>query len=308
MSPKMSKAEETAEMEVLSARGASYWQIVFRRLKKHKLAIFSAILLAIIIILCVGAPLFTKYKLDYYEADDPTNPYLGVYKPPSKYHWFGTDELGRDEFTRILYGGRVSLLVGFASVVSSILIGILVGVWAGYYGGLIDTLLMRFTDIMFSIPVLPLLVVLAAVIPGGGVWKIVLVITIFGWMTVARLVRGMYLSLKENEYTEAARAIGASNVRIMFRHLLPNAMAPVIVSATLGVGGNIIFESALSFLGFGIMPPTPSWGNMLQNAQNSMFLAPWLVWFPGLAIFITVLSFNFLGDGLRDALDPRLKI
>lgn len=297
-----------AEVELTSYKAESYWQIVYRRLKKHKLAIVSLILLIFIILACIFGPLFVKYHYNDMESYDPDNPLVGEYRPPSNLHPFGTDELGRDTLSRILYGGRISLFVGFASVFSAIIIGVFVGALSGYYGGLADTLLMRFTDIMFSIPVLPLLVVLASVIPGGGVWKIILVITIFGWMTDARLVRGVYLSLKEQEFAEAARAIGASNARIIWRHLLPNSMAPIIVSSTLGVGGNIIYEAALSYLGFGIMPPTPSWGNMLQNAQSAMFNAPWLIWFPGLAIFVTVLAFNFLGDGLRDALDPRLKV
>lgn len=297
-----------AEVELTSYKAESYWQIVYRRLKKHKLAIVSLILLIIIILSCIIGPFFVKYHYNDMESYDPDNPFVGEYRPPSKLHPFGTDELGRDTLSRVLYGGRISLFVGFASVFSAIIIGVFVGALSGYYGGLADTLLMRFTDIMFSIPVLPLLVVLASVIPGGGVWKIILVITIFGWMTDARLVRGVYLSLKEQEFAEAARAIGASNARIIWRHLLPNSMAPIIVSSTLGVGGNIIYEAALSYLGFGIMPPTPSWGNMLQNAQSAMFNAPWLIWFPGLAIFVTVLAFNFLGDGLRDALDPRLKL
>lgn len=297
-----------AEGELTTYKAESYWQIVYRRLKKHKLAIISLVLLIIIILACLVGPFFVKYHYNDMESFDPDNPLVGEYKPPSRLHPFGTDELGRDTLSRVLYGGRISLFVGFASVFSAIILGVFVGALAGYYGGIADTLLMRFTDIMFSIPVLPLLVVLASVIPGGGVWKIVLVITIFGWMTDARIVRGVYLSLKEQEFAEAARAIGASNTRIIWRHLLPNTMAPIIVSATLGVGGNIIYEAALSYLGFGIMPPTPSWGNMLQNAQSAMFNAPWLIWFPGIAIFLTVLAFNFLGDGLRDALDPRLKI
>jgi peptide/nickel transport system permease protein len=296
------------ETELTTYKAETYWQIVFRRLRKHKLAMISLVLLIIIISICLIGPFFVKYHYNYMESTDPNNPYLGEYKPPSKYHPFGTDELGRDVLSRILIGGRISLFVGFAAMFSAIVIGVLIGALAGYYGGILDTLLMRFTDIMFSIPVLPLLVVLASVIPGGGIWKIILVITIFGWMTDARLVRGVYLSLKEQEFAEAARAIGATNSRIIWRHLLPNSMAPIIVSSTLAVGGNIIYEASLSYLGFGIMPPTPSWGNMLQNAQSAMFNAPWLIWFPGLAIFFTVLAFNFLGDGLRDALDPRLKI
>ncbi len=285
----------------------TYLELVFHRLMHHKLAVISAIVLVFIILLCVVGPLiFTRYGVNQMDPPNSSNPYLGIFKPPSRYHWLGTDELGRDQFIRLLYGGRVSLAVGFLSVLLASAIGIIVAAFAGFYGGIIDTILMRFTDIMFSIPVLPLLIVLAAIIPGGGVWKIVIVITIFGWMSVARLVRGMFLAIKEEEYIEAAKAIGVPSLSIMFKHMLPNAMSPVIVAATLGVGGNIIYEASLSFLGLGIMPPKPSWGNMLQNAQSTMFLAPWLIWWPGIAILTTTVAFNFLGDGLRDALDPRL--
>lgn len=278
----------------------SYWNIVSRRLKKHKLAIFSLFMLGFIIITCVVGPFISPYSTSEFGAIDD------VMIGPNTRHWFGTDELGRDVLTRVLYGGRISLLVGFSSVFSALVIGVIVGAYAGFYGGVLDTLLMRFTDIMFSIPVMPLLVVLSAAIPGAGIWKIVFVIAIFGWMTDARIIRGLFLSLRETEYVEAAKAIGVSNNRIIWRHLLPNALSPIIVAATLGVGGNIIYEAALSYLGFGVMPPTPSWGNMLQNAQYAIAIAPWLVWVPGIAILLTVLGFNFLGDGLRDAMDPRL--
>jgi len=290
----------TTSEETLTGRIETYWSIVGKRLRKHKLAMLSLVVLILVIAICIVGPfisLYTSSELGSIEE---------VLQPPSLRHWLGTDELGRDVLTRLFYGGRVSLLVGFSSVFSALVVGIIIGAYAGYYGGILDTILMRFTDIMFSIPVLPLLIVLASVIPGAGVWKIVLVIAIFGWMTDARIVRGMFLSLRENEYVEAAKAVGVSNSRIIWRHILPNSLAPIIVSATLGVGGNIIYEAALSYLGFGVMPPTPSWGNMLQNAQYAMAIAPWLVWSPGLAMFITVLAFNYLGDGLRDAMDPRL--
>jgi peptide/nickel transport system permease protein len=292
---------ELTQQKEVSTRVEGYWYLVGKHLKKHKLAVFSMFLLAMIVLLCIFGPYFTRYAMN-----EMGNATTDVLQAPSLRHWFGTDELGRDVFTRVLLGGRISLLVGFSSVFSALLVGIVVGAYAGYYGGILDTVLMRFTDIMFSIPVLPLLVVLSSVIPGAGVWKIVLIIALFGWMTDARIIRGLFLSLRESEFTEAARAIGVSNAGIIWRHLLPNALAPIIVSATLGVGGNIIYEAALSYLGFGVMPPTPSWGNILQNAQYAMTIAPWLVWTPGLAILITAIGFNFLGDGLRDAMDPRL--
>jgi peptide/nickel transport system permease protein len=226
--------------------------------------------------------------------------------PPSWKHPLGTDELGHDVLTRLLYAGRVSLLVGFSAAVASALLGTLVGLISGFYGGWLDNLLMRFVDVMLSIPDLPILIILARYF-GGSLLGIVAVITAFGWMGTARLVRGEVLRLKNTDFVEAARALGASPARIMGRHLVPNALAPVIVAATLAVGGAILTEAALSYLGFGIQPPTPSWGNMLQNAQDFIWRTPLLAFWPGLMIFLTVLAFNFFGDGLRDALDPRLR-
>jgi peptide/nickel transport system permease protein len=215
--------------------------------------------------------------------------------------------LGRDVLTRIMYAGRISLVVGYVVALAISVVGALVGAIAGFYGGWLDSLLMRLVDMLISIPLLPLYLILAALIPGGGVGRIVLIFTVFGWTTVARLVRGQILSLKTADFVEAGRAMGASESRIILRHLIPNAMAPVIVAATLTVGNAILAESGLSYLGLGIQPPIPSWGNMLQRAQEYLLKASWLAVFPGLFIFFTVLSFNFVGDGLRDALDPRLK-
>jgi peptide/nickel transport system permease protein len=226
-------------------------------------------------------------------------------QPPKNF--FGTDELGRDVLTRIMHAGRISLVVGYVTAVSISVTGAVVGSVAGFYGGWIDAVLMRLVDMLISIPLLPLYLILAALIPGGGVGRIVLIFTMFGWTTVARLVRGQVLSLKSQDFVEAGRAMGASEVRLILRHLIPNSLAPVIVAATLAVGTAILSESGLSYLGLGIQPPIPSWGNMLQRAQEYLLKASWLAVFPGLFIFITVLSFNFLGDGLRDALDPRLK-
>ncbi len=288
-----------------TAESYSYWRKVLQRLKKHKLAMVALyVLLGLIIIVVFAKPLSFGNDPYTYIKSVPWSPRVEL-APPGPGHILGLDNMGRDAWSRLLYGGRVSLAVGLISSIAGAVVGLLFGLPAGYYGGVVDTIIMRFTDFMLSIPVLPIMIVLASVIH-GSVFTIIFIISIFSWMGVARLVRGEVLSLKEQEFTEAARAIGESPLRIMTIHLLPNSMAPVIVAATLAVSGNIIFEASLSFLGLGIRQPTPSWGNMLNGAQSYMLTAPWLMWWPGIAILITTLSFNFLGDGLRDALDPRL--
>jgi peptide/nickel transport system permease protein len=216
----------------------------------------------------------------------------------------GTDDLGRDEATRVLMGGRLSLSVGLLAVALSIVVGTLVGAFAGYFGGLVDSVLMRLTELFISFPPLFVLILLAALF-GTSVWTIVLVIGLLRWMVVARLVRAAYLQLKQQEFVTAARALGASTQQLMWRHILPNAVSSLVVAATLGVAGAILTESTLSFLGLGIQLPTATWGNMLRAAQSNMTTAPWLAFFPGLFIFLTILSINYVGDGLRDALDPR---
>jgi len=283
----------------------SYLSKVFRRLGKHKLAMSSLyVLLGLILVVIFAKPLSFGNNPFSYVKSVPWAPRPEL-APPGPGHILGLDNMARDAWSRLLYGGRISLTVGLVSSLVGSLIGLLLGLISGYYGGIVDMLIMRFTDFALSIPVLPIMIVLAAVIH-GSVFTIIFIISIFSWMGVARLVRGEVLSLKEQEFIEAARAIGESPLRIMTVHLLPNSMAPVIVAATLAVSGNIIFEASLSFLGLGVRQPTPSWGNMLNGAQSYMLTAPWLMWWPGIAILITTLAFNFLGDGLRDALDPRL--
>ncbi|MCL4516707.1 MAG: ABC transporter permease [Firmicutes bacterium] len=277
----------------------SYIQSVWRRFRRHRLAMFGGALVLALVLFALAAPWILPYKFDDIDL-------AHRFSPPSATHWFGTDDLGHDELTRVIYGGRVSLLIGFASAISSAIIGMAIGAVAGYYGGLLDNVLMRFTDIMFAIPTLPLLFVLSRIL-GGSVLSIIVVLVLMGWMTAARLVRGSILSLKQREFIEASRAVGAGNARIIIRHLLPNALAPVVVASTLMMGSNIILESSLSYLGLGVMPPTPTWGNMLSNAQEAIWRAPWLAIYPGIFILVTVLGFNFLGDGLRDALDPKSK-
>jgi peptide/nickel transport system permease protein len=288
----------------LSARaevaGEGYCQIAWRRFKKHRVAIVGASMMVLFIATAVFAPFFTRYEFDQ----------IDLYRRkavPSLSHPLGTDELGHDVFTRLLYAGRISLTVGFTVAFAAVVIGTLVGGMSGFYGRWVDDVLMRFTDVMFSIPALPVLIVLARYM-GGSVQGIVFVLSAFAWMGTARLVRGEMLRLRTQDFSDAARALGASDARILFRHLVPNALAPVLVAATLTVGGAILSEAGLSFLGIGIQTPTPSWGNMLQNAQDFIWTTPWLAVWPGAMIFLTVLSINFLGDGLRDALDPRLKV
>ncbi len=279
--------------------------LVWRRFRKHKPAMFSAAVLALIVIGCVFVPLVLGY--------DPYNAPVELRRqPPALTHLFGTDELGRDLMMRIWVGGRVSLVIGVAAVFIAITIGTLVGAVAGFYGGKIDNVLMRFNDFMLSIPNLFILLIVAQLLRSlnlpeisGGPVPIIVIIGALSWMGAARLVRGQFLSLKAKEFVDAARIAGAKNNRIMWRHILPNAASPIIVSATLRVGNAILTESTLSFLGFGIQPPMPTWGNMLKNAQSQMVIAPWIAIFPGLFIFITVVAINYLGDGLRDALDPR---
>lgn len=224
----------------------------------------------------------------------------------SDIHYLGTDELGRDVFSRILYGGRVSISLGIIVSLLSVSIGSVVGAMSGYFGGITDHLIMRFVDFMLSLPLLPMLMIFAYLL-GPGFQTMVIVLVLFGWMVIARVVRSQALSLKQQDFTEAARALGASSSRIIGRHILPNTMAPMLVAATLAVGTAILSESQLSYLGLGIQPPMPSWGNMLYNARQYLTTAPWLAVWPGLCIFLTLLSINFFGDGLRDALDPKLK-
>lgn len=277
---------------------------VWRRFRKHKLALAGLGVVTLFIALCILVPWLTNYDAGKTNLDL-------IREEPSLAHIFGTDELGRDLFVRLWDGGRVSILIGVATMLMAITIGTTIGATAGFYGGRIDNLLMRFTDYMLSIPQLFLLLIFAQLLRStnnptlsGGPLPIIVIIGILVWPPIARLVRGQFLALKAKEFVEAARMSGARNPRIIFRHILPNAASPIIVAATLRVGAAIITESTLSFLGFGVQPPTATWGNMLKNAQAQMTYAPWTAIFPGLAILFTVLSLNYIGDGLRDALDP----
>lgn len=287
--------EAGAEELVLTTR-----QIAWRRFKRHKIAIVSAVVLLILTLAAILVNVISSYN--FHEQD-----LLNVTQSPNAAHWMGTDNLGRDVFTRLMYGGRISLLVGVTVALSATVIGALVGSLAGYYGGWIDNVLMRVTDLFLSIPFLVVLILFSKIL-GGSVFDIVLLLSLIFWMPAARIIRGLFLSLKEKEFVEAARSMGGSSGRIIVYHILPNVMGPIIVIATLDVAAAILTESALSFLGFGVQLPTPTWGNLLNDSQNFIILAPWLVYFPGLAILITVLAVNFLGDGLRDAFDPHQRL
>jgi peptide/nickel transport system permease protein len=277
--------------------------LVWRDFRRHPMALVGVGILSVIVFMSVFAFL-SPYDP---ESVDVAN----RFSPPTWLHPLGTDRSGRDVATRILYGGRVSLTVGVAAVATSVLVGSLIGAAAGFYGRFADNALMRLTDAFLAFPSLFVLILLSFLlresgIPllSGGVGSIALVIGATSWMVVARLVRATFLSLKEEEFITAARAIGAGDIRIVARHFAPNAAGPVIVNATMGVAWAILVESGLSFLGFGIQPPTPSWGNMLTDGQDTLSLYPWLAMFPGLMIFLTVIAINYIGDALRDALDP----
>ncbi|MET3574953.1 oligopeptide ABC transporter permease [Bhargavaea ullalensis] len=277
------------------------WKLMLRKYMKNKLAVIGAVLLFLII----GAAIFAPWLAP---KDPSQQVLLDKLAPPGKDYPLGADNLGRDTLSRLLFGARISLLVGFASVAGSIFIGTVVGAVAGYYGGKLDAVLMRFVDAVISFPSLFLLITLVTIFE-PSIMTLIGIFAIFGWTGTARLVRGEFLSLRKSEFVLAARTLGIRNGRIIFSHILPNALGPIIVSATLGVGGVILGEAALSYLGLGIQPPTPSWGNMLQSAQNPQIMlgAWWYPLFPGLMILTTVLAFNFVGDGLRDAFDPKIE-
>jgi peptide/nickel transport system permease protein len=316
----MSDGHESAGARLAAEAGAarapvgSIRVLLWRRFLRHRLALASGLVL-----LALGAAAFSAPLAEWLlGVDGDTVDLFALKAPPSPAHPLGTDELGRDLLVRLLYGGQVSLLVGLAAALCAAVIGSIIGLLAGYYGGLLDAFLMRLADGVIALPLLPLLIVLAAIDLGKlglpealvaseniSLYRIVALIALVGWTTVARLVRGATLAMREREFVRAAEALGASGPRIMLVHILPNVVSPIIVATTLSIGGIILLESVLSFLGLGIQPPTASWGNMLTSALELIWDAPALVFYPGLLIFVTVIAFNFLGDGLQDALDPR---
>jgi peptide/nickel transport system permease protein len=277
------------------ARRVVFW----RQFRKNPLAVAGGIVVILLGAIALLAPVLTPYDPAAYDVKQ-------ILLAPSVTHLFGTDQLGRDVFSRMLFGARISMAVGFLSVGIAVVIGTLFGTVAAYYGGRVDEVLMRFVDLMLNFPRFFLLLTLIALLR-PSIWVIMAVIGLTGWMGLARLVRGEILSLREREFVQGARALGAPDARIMFRHILPNALVPVLVSATLGVAAAILTESGLSFLGLGVQPPTPSWGNILIDGKANIEIAWWLSVFPGLAILVTVLAYNLFGEGLRDALDPRLR-
>jgi peptide/nickel transport system permease protein len=300
------------DAELLATEPLSLGQMAWRRFRRHKPAMVSLVVLSLLFLFCFGGALI------YSEADANFNNPANRLQAPSAEHLFGTDTIGRDVFARTIYGGQISLLIGITAVTVQVAIGILIGAMSGYYGGLIDSLLMRLTEAVLTIPTLFLLLVMAKFFGGrvpdidllgrsfsGSVVVIILIIGFTSWPRLARIVRAEFLSLKENDFVMAAHAIGTPNRQIIFRHILPNTVAPIVVEATLAVASAILYEAYISFLGLGVQPPTATWGNMVTGATTFIEDAPWLWFFPGVLILLTVLSINFIGDGLRDALDPR---
>ncbi len=315
----------TADLQGLAEerqKPVGQWTLVWRRLRRHKLAMGGFAIFVLIVLVSLLASVIAPYAYDAQDLELRYQPWFTPGEPGAPIHILGTDELGRDTLTRVLYAGRISLGVALTVTLLASTIGIVVGAVAGAFGGWVDVVLMRFVDLMLTLPDLPIFLILSSSLrqfvgitdflgSSASVVIIIGVLVAFGWMVVARLVRGSVLTLREQTFVEACQALGANRVRVIFSHLVPNSLAPIIVSATLGFGGVIILESALSFLGFGIMPPVPTWGNMLNAARSAPQIGFTLftqTLAPGLFIFLTVLCINFIGDGLRDALDPRLKL
>ena len=269
------------------------------RFSRNRLAVAGSLLVLLLFVVSFLAPLLSPYDPGAINLKE-------VLSPPSKDHLLGTDQLGRDVLSRMIWGSRISLKVGFVATGIAILIGTLLGALSGYYRGIIDSLIMRLVDIMLCFPTFFLILAVIAFLE-PSIWNIMIIIGLTGWMGITRLVRADFITLREREFVQAARVIGAGDSRIIFIHMLPNAMASILVAATLGIAGAILTESALSFLGIGVQPPTPSWGNMLTAGKDNIDIAWWLSLFPGLAILLTVLGFNLLGEGIRDSLDPRLR-
>ncbi len=312
----------------------SPFQIVMMRFRRHRLAMVSLVFISLILIVTILAPVIAPFQVQELSVNKYFVPFGTVDEATGRVHYLGTDHIGRDYFSRLIYAGRISLSIALLSIFIAETIGIIIGSISGFFGGWLDSVLMRFVEFMLTIPTLPLLLVLSSMLlrneelipipeavlrfvgnimllsprDARNAVMIVLILAGLGWLQSAQLMRGMVLSLREQTFVEASRSLGASNFRIITRDMIPNAMAPIIVDASLGLAGFIILEAALAFLGFGIQDPIPTWGNMLAASQQYMLDRPWLPLVPGLPIFICSLAFNYIGDGLRDALDPRLKL
>jgi len=323
----------TLSAESITTEEQTPMQLVMRRFRKHRMAMFSLVLIAIVFFISIFAKQLSPYKVDELNVGKYFAPWGDVDEDTGRVHYMGTDNIGRDYFSRLVHAGRISLTIAFFSVLIGSLIGMAVGAYAGFYGGTVDNVISRFIEFLLTIPQLPLLLILSSmlirnedlipipepILYGAGQLMLlspyqarqgVLIILIFaglGWLTAAQLMRGTTLSLREQTFVEASKSLGGSDMHIIFKHMVPNSMAPIIVEASLALGGYIVLEAALSFLGFGIQDPIPTWGNMLSATQQFMLDKPWLPLVPGLPIFICALAFNYVGDGLRDALDPRLK-
>ncbi len=280
-------------------RGQSFWSQVWQRFKQDRLAMLGALVLIGIFVLAIFAPWLAPQDPSHYDL-------AAVLQAPSTGHWMGTDDQGRDVASRLIHGCRISISVGFVAVGIYVLMGILIGGMAGYFGGWIDIVISRFIEVIICFPVFFLILTVLAFV-GPSIYNIMIVIGLTSWTGIARLVRAEFFKRRSQDYVQAIRVVGGSTARVMWRHLLPNSLAPVLVSATFGVAGAILIESSLSFLGFGVQPPTPSWGDLLSQSRDYMDIAWWLTFFPGLAIFTTITAFNLVGEGLRDAIDPKMR-
>ena len=288
----------TAEANLQQTEGASLWADAWRRLAQNRMAVIATIIFGVILLLCLIGPLF------FAQHSGETNDLANTFKKPSISHWFGTDDLGRDLFVRTLEGGRISLAVGFLATAVSLLIGVVYGSMAGYIGGRTDAFLMRIVDILYSLP-FTIFVILLMVMFGRNFILLFVAIGFVEWLTMARIVRAQIMALKDTEFVEAARALGYGNLRIIFGHLLPNILGPVIIYASLTVPAVMLLEAVLSFLGLGVQPPMSSWGLLIKDGADRMREAPWMLIYPGIMFALALFSFNFVGDGLRDALDPK---
>lgn len=322
------------ESEAITIEERSPFQVVMRRFIRHRLAMISLSVMVIIFIITILAPYITNFKVDEINVNNYFAPFGTVDEATGRVHYLGTDNIGRDYFSRLIFAGRISLTVALLSVFISEIIGVIVGAVSGFYGKWVDAVLMRFVEFMLTVPTLPLLLIISSMLlrnedlipipesllnfvgkimlldprDARNVVLIVVVLAGFGWLSAAQLMRGTVLSLREQTFVEASRSLGGTNIWIIMKHMIPNAMAPIIVDASLALAGYVVAEAALAFLGFGIQDPVPTWGNMLSATQTYMFDKPWLPLLPGIPIFICSLAFNYIGDGLRDALDPRLKL